>query len=154
MRLCPADLNTTNFMKGGGDKIVALDFESTCFLPPSFFAFVLDMGHTTLTQLVARKVKYPKSTEVDALMSASYALVPYGTNEIGERIFLLSFLFLASRPLTTRLTSTCIAQLFRASSSPGASKTAARKPFPVQHGRVLPSRHPTCAPLRLVDSPE
>ena len=85
-------------MKDGGDRIVALDFGVTCFLPPSFFAFVLHMGDTTLAQLVAKKVKYPESTEVDAMMTASFALVPFGTNEIGEQNSWFSSLLLASPP--------------------------------------------------------
>ncbi|TFK69304.1 hypothetical protein BDN72DRAFT_619183 [Pluteus cervinus] len=83
LRLCPADLNTANFMKDEGDRIVALDFGATCFLPPSFFALVLYNGDTNLTQLIAKKVKYPESTEVNAMLAASFALVPFGTNEIG-----------------------------------------------------------------------
>ena len=73
-------------MKDEGDRVIALDFGATCFLPPTFFAFVLQKGDTIPTQLIAKKVKYPESTEVDAMFTASFALVPFGTNKIGERI--------------------------------------------------------------------
>ncbi|KAF5368778.1 hypothetical protein D9615_010412 [Tricholomella constricta] len=83
LRLCPADIHMTNFIKDDEGRIVALDFGATCFLPPSFFAFVMYRRDTLLAQLIANKVKYPKSKDVDAMSMASYALVPYGTNEVG-----------------------------------------------------------------------
>ena len=97
-------MNRTNFIKDCWGRIVALDFGASCFLPPSFFHFALREGDN-FTLRIARLVEHPKSTQLNAMLTASYALVPYGTNEIGERISLFSFLFLASRSLARRLTS-------------------------------------------------
>lgn len=94
--LCPSDMNRTNFMKDQGGRIVALDFCVGCCLPPSFFAFALREGEN-FTQLIAKKVKHFASTRLNAMLTASYGLVPYGTNKIGEYITLRSFLYLAPR---------------------------------------------------------
>ncbi|KAF8903026.1 hypothetical protein CPB85DRAFT_1320523, partial [Mucidula mucida] len=83
LRLCPCDMNRANFIKVLNGKIVALDFEATCFLPPSFFAFALAAAHDNFTLQVARHVKYPASKNLNAMMKASYFLVPFGTNDIG-----------------------------------------------------------------------
>ncbi|KAH9174386.1 hypothetical protein EDB89DRAFT_568430 [Lactarius sanguifluus] len=82
--LCPSDLNRANFKKVEGNRIVALDFGGYSFLPPSF-AFVLDQGDLSgFTDRVARRVVYPPSTtEVAAMVSASCALVPRSSNDIG-----------------------------------------------------------------------
>jgi hypothetical protein len=104
LRLCPSDMNRNNFMKDGLGRIVALDFGDSCFLPLSFFAFALHEGDN-FTQLIARLVERPESTQLKAMLRASHGLVPYNTNNIGEHISLLSFLFLASRSLARRLTS-------------------------------------------------
>lgn len=97
-------MNHSNFMKDSGSRIVALDFGASCFLPLSFFAFALREGND-FTQLIARQLQYPKSTQLNALLTASYALVPYGTDKIGGYVSLLSFLFLAFRHLARRLAS-------------------------------------------------
>jgi hypothetical protein len=55
-----------------------------CFLPPSFFAFAMAAGKDNFTRLVARYVKYPASANLSAMLEASYYLVPFGTNNIGE----------------------------------------------------------------------
>lgn len=81
-----------NFIKDDDGRIVAIDFGVTCFLPPSFFAFVLHRRDRGFARLIAKKVKYPESTDVEVMSNPSYALVPYGTNEVGEQIFLLHFL--------------------------------------------------------------
>lgn len=109
LRLCLSDMNRNNFMKDRWGRIVALDFGDICFLPISFFNFALREGDD-FTQLIARKVKHPETTQLNAMLTASYSLVPYGRNDIGERISLLSFLFLASYSLARILTSIyCIA---------------------------------------------
>ncbi|KAH9160945.1 hypothetical protein EDB89DRAFT_818080 [Lactarius sanguifluus] len=83
--LCPSDLNCANFKKVEGNRIVALDFGGYSFLPPSFFAFVLYQGDpSNFTHRIARRVVYPPSkTEVAAMVSASCALVPRSSNDIG-----------------------------------------------------------------------
>ncbi|KAF8961430.1 hypothetical protein BDZ97DRAFT_1829241 [Flammula alnicola] len=81
--LCPCDINPGNFKKLSGDKVVALDFRASCFLPPSFFAVAMAKAEDDFTEKVARHAKYPKSDDVAAMKSASYSLVPYGRNDIG-----------------------------------------------------------------------
>ena len=84
LRLCPSDINRTNFKKGLQGEIVALDFGTTCFLPPSFFAFAMAEGEDSFTRLVARYVKYPASANLRATLDASYFLVPFDTNNVRE----------------------------------------------------------------------
>ena len=55
---------------------MALDFRCTCFLPPSFFAVAMAKAFDDFT--------YPKSDDVGATVSASYYLVPFGRNDIGQ----------------------------------------------------------------------
>src|SRR5258706_5703824 len=109
LRLCLCDMNRNNFMKDRWGRIVALDFGDSCLLPISFFNFALREGDE-FTQLIARLVKHTETTQLNAMLTASYSLVSYGRNDIGERIPLLSFLFLASYSLARILTSIhCIA---------------------------------------------
>lgn len=82
LRLCPCDMKRTNFMRDSWGRIVALDFGDSCFLPVSFFAFALREGDD-FTQRIARWFKLTESTQLDSILTASYALVPYGTNKIG-----------------------------------------------------------------------
>ncbi|KAK0216865.1 hypothetical protein IW262DRAFT_1276384 [Armillaria fumosa] len=98
LRLCASDMNRNNFMKDKEGRIVALNFGASCFLPPSFFVFALREGDD-FTQLIANMVDYPKSTQLGAMLTASRALVPYGSNKIGEHVSLLSLLFLPLVPL-------------------------------------------------------
>ncbi|KAG8964190.1 hypothetical protein FRC00_003536 [Tulasnella sp. 408] len=80
--LCPWDIHPGNFKKVG-DRIVALDFQGTCFLPPSFFAVAMELEDDAFIRRVARRVKYWKSDDVAAMVSAHYYLVPYQRNDIG-----------------------------------------------------------------------
>jgi hypothetical protein len=86
LRLCPCDINRTNFKKVPQGKVVALDFGATCFLPPSFFAFAMAAAEDRFTRLVAQYVEYPASANLNAMLSASYYLVPFGTNNVGEQL--------------------------------------------------------------------
>ncbi|KAG5653252.1 hypothetical protein H0H81_001509 [Sphagnurus paluster] len=81
LRLCPCDMNRGNFMKDRSGGIVAIDFGASCFLPTSFFDLALCMGDN-FTQLIARLVKPPETTQLNALLSAHYAQVPYMTDKI------------------------------------------------------------------------
>ena len=90
-------MNRNDFMKGGRGRIVAVDFGASCFLPPSFFAFPL-YHDDHFTQLIAQRMKHPKSAQLNALLRAFFALVPFNTNDIGEHISLLSFVFLPLVP--------------------------------------------------------
>ena len=94
-------------MKDRENKIVAVDFGGYSFLPPSFFAFALKHGgRSGFADRIATMLSYPASTQVGAMVSASYALVPYSSNAVGEQISLLSFLFLVSRHFTRTPNST------------------------------------------------
>lgn len=74
-------------MKDKENRIVALDFAGYNFLPPSFFAFALNRGdYSGFTHRIAHRVVYPRSTELEAMMHASFALVPFSSNNIGEQI--------------------------------------------------------------------
>ena len=108
-------------MKDQGNKIVAIDFAGYSFLPPSFFAFVLHQGdHSGFTQRIARKLDYSPSAEIVPMVNASCALVPFSSNNIGEQISLLFFLFQPPFPLREYRIQ-CAAQVFRRSSGPGFS---------------------------------
>ena len=72
-------------MKAEGNRIVALDFGSYSLLPPSFFTFVLDQGDPSgFAHRIARRVVYPSSTELEAMVSTACASVPFSSNDIGE----------------------------------------------------------------------
>lgn len=79
-------MNKGNFMKDRGGRIVVIDFGCTNFLPVSFFAFALREGDD-FTQRIAKFVRPPESArqQLNALLEASYALVPYDTNNIGKQ---------------------------------------------------------------------
>lgn len=70
------------------DKIVVLDFHSTCFLPESFIDYAMRWpGFTKFTEFarkVAKYVNYPQSSNFEAMVTASYYLVCYGRNDIGQ----------------------------------------------------------------------
>ncbi|KAK0496103.1 hypothetical protein EDD18DRAFT_1353724 [Armillaria luteobubalina] len=83
LRLCPCDITPANFKKCEDGTVVALDFRATCFLPPCFFAVAVRMLVDNFSRKVARRVSYPQSSDVDAILSASYFMVPFGNNNIG-----------------------------------------------------------------------
>src|SRR5258706_14777599 len=87
MRLCPSDMDKSNFLRDTDGNIVAIDFGATCFLPPSFFSFALQVGGS-YTQLLARVINYPRSAQLNGMLAAASVLAPYDTNDIGEQIFL------------------------------------------------------------------
>ncbi|KDQ11103.1 hypothetical protein BOTBODRAFT_114818 [Botryobasidium botryosum FD-172 SS1] len=82
--LCPCDIHPGNFKKLLDGTIVAIDFHMTCFLPPSFFAVAMRKEDDLFAQMVAKCVKYPRSSDVGAILSASYYLVSFQRNDIGE----------------------------------------------------------------------
>ena len=123
LRLCVSDLMLTNFMKDGAGGIVAVDFGGYSFLPDSFFIFELEDGcPSKLKHQLATVLKKPKSLTADVLVSASCALAPYSSNNVGEQISLLSFRFPASRTLTRILRS-------QGGSSPGLTRRTSRPSF-------------------------
>ncbi|CAA7264995.1 unnamed protein product [Cyclocybe aegerita] len=84
--LCVSDLKPVNFMKDRENRIVAVDFGGYSFLPPSFFAFALKHGGCSdFAHRIASMLEYPPSpsAHVAAMVSASCALAPYSSNDIG-----------------------------------------------------------------------
>jgi len=81
--LCPCDINPVNFKKLPDGKVVALNFVSRASCP-LLFAVAMAMALDDFTRKVARPSKYPISGDVEAMTSASYSLVPYGKNDIGQ----------------------------------------------------------------------
>ena len=92
LRLCVSDLKPVNFMKDKDGRIVAVDYGGYSFLPPSFFALAL--RHGAFAHELAAMLQYPPCKDnTKALVSASCALAPFSSNNIGEHIFSLSLLF-------------------------------------------------------------
>ncbi|PPQ89198.1 hypothetical protein CVT25_001267 [Psilocybe cyanescens] len=85
LRLCVSDLRRVNFMRDGENGIVAVDFGGYSFLPPSFFTFALLHGGSIFALRMAHMFECPPSPygHLDAMVGASFALVPYGTNDVG-----------------------------------------------------------------------
>jgi hypothetical protein len=77
LRLCPCDITPGNFKKHRDGTVVALDFHATCFLPPSFFAVAMGKAMGNFAWKVSKLVNYPKSSDVKAMVAASYFLVPF-----------------------------------------------------------------------------
>jgi hypothetical protein len=77
-----------------------VDFGGYCFLPNSF-AFALEYrGPSSLKRYIAGSIRYRRSSIVAAMVSASSAQAPFSSNDVGEQVSLLTFLFFASRPFT------------------------------------------------------
>lgn len=92
MTLCVSDLKFVNFIKDLNNKIVAVDFGGYSFLPPSFFDFVLRYGDpSSFAHRISGALQHPPSLQVPAMMSASFALAPFATNDVGEQVSLLLF---------------------------------------------------------------
>jgi hypothetical protein len=86
LHLCPVDIHPGNF-KILEDKIVALDFHATCFLPESFIAYAMRVPlhrQYNFTLNVAKNVDYPQSSNINAMVAASWYLVVHGGNKIGQ----------------------------------------------------------------------
>ncbi|KAF5313796.1 hypothetical protein D9619_013708 [Psilocybe cf. subviscida] len=86
LRLCPSDMDSPNFIRDMNGMIVAIDFGSSCFLPPSFFSHALHVATGSFPQLLAREIVttygYPRSAQLSNMLDAAYTLVPYGKNSI------------------------------------------------------------------------
>jgi hypothetical protein len=70
-------------MKFEDGSVVAIDFGATCFLPPVFFAVAVRKLEVNFSRRVAQRVHYPISSDVNAIVAASYFLVPFQSNKIG-----------------------------------------------------------------------
>ena len=82
--LCPSDLNASNFMIDNEEKLWAIDFGRTCFLPASFMSYSLASSSDVFMQSIARRINYPRSTNLRAMSAASGALVVFNDNAMGE----------------------------------------------------------------------
>lgn len=84
LRFCPSDLTAGNFMRAGEDneRIVVIDFETSCFLPISFFQMALNHPDS-FTRLIRDFVERPESTQTASIELASSLLVKYQSNVIG-----------------------------------------------------------------------
>ena len=99
-----------------------MDFGGYSFLPPSFFAFALKHGGcSNFAHQIASMLDYPPSIDVGAMISASCALAPYSSNDVGEQISLLPFISLPLAPLQEHRAH-CTAQAFRRDSCPGLNQ--------------------------------
>ena len=100
-----------------------MDYGGYSFLPPSFFGLALKYGD--FAHRIATVLQFPR-TNVAALMSASCALAPYSSNDIGEQISLPA-------PAREHQAYCATAQVFRKGSGPGVTRArylnAAHKPF-------------------------
>lgn len=68
---------------GDNDRIVAVDFEASSFLPMSFFPMALNHPDS-FTRLIRKFVERPESTQTASIELASSLLVKYQSNRIGE----------------------------------------------------------------------
>ncbi|KAI5992973.1 hypothetical protein EDD15DRAFT_2367773 [Pisolithus albus] len=83
--LCPSDLRPSNFIIDDEERVWAIDFDSTCFLPPSFMSFSLTKSPDVFTQCVARRLQYPLSANLVAMYAASGLMVVCGNNALGYK---------------------------------------------------------------------
>ncbi|KAF6757672.1 hypothetical protein DFP72DRAFT_1065464 [Ephemerocybe angulata] len=82
LSLCPSDMRRKNFLKDREGKIVAINFDCTCFLPISFFEVAL-YHHDDFTHLIRQRIVYPTSAQSDTLYKALKTLVQFGTDKLG-----------------------------------------------------------------------
>jgi len=80
--LCLSNPNDSNFMIDDKGQLWAIDFGRSCFLPPSFMSHSLTTSSDGFVQSVARRVKYPPSTNLLAMSVASGQLVIYNNNAL------------------------------------------------------------------------
>ena len=82
--LCPSDPNDSNFMIDSENKLWAIDFGRTCFLPSSFVSYSLTMSSDIFVQSVAHLLSYPQSANLVAMSVASGQLVVFNNNALGK----------------------------------------------------------------------
>ena len=82
--LCPSDPNDSNFMIDRENKLWAIDFGRTCFLPSSFVSYSLTMSLDIFVQSVAHFLSYPQSANLVAMSVASGQLVVFNNNALGK----------------------------------------------------------------------
>jgi hypothetical protein len=91
--LCLSDFNPGNFRKSttpdGESAVVAMDFRAVCFMPLPFIEVALKKDRDRFRRSLIEKleeINYPqgRSEDVQALLTASGKLVPYGTRPVGK----------------------------------------------------------------------
>lgn len=81
--LCPSDIDPSNFIIDTTGKVFAIDFGRTGYMPTSFVSYSLTESSKPFTRMVARLVKYPKSSNLHAMRVAAGLLVISGNNSLG-----------------------------------------------------------------------
>lgn len=81
--LCPSDIDPSNFIIDTTGKVFAIDFGRTGYMPTSFVSYSLTMSSKPFTRMVARLIKYPKSSNLRAMGVAAGLLVISGKNSLG-----------------------------------------------------------------------
>jgi hypothetical protein len=82
--LCPSDIDPSNFIIDTTGKVFAIDFGRTGYMPTSFVSYSLTMSSKPFTRMVARLIKYPKSSNLRAMGVAAGLLVISGKNSLGS----------------------------------------------------------------------
>lgn len=82
--LCLSDPNDSNFIMDRKNRLWAIDFGRTCFLPSSFVSYSLKMSSDVFVKSVARRLKHPPSANFRAMSAASGQLVVYNDNALGK----------------------------------------------------------------------
>ena len=80
--LCPSDIHPSNFIVVG-DKVFAIDFGRTGYMPPSYVSYSLAQPKP-FTKRVAHLIGYPKSANLLAMQVAAGVLVRSGNNSLGK----------------------------------------------------------------------
>lgn len=86
--LCPADIDPSNFLfpttptTTPSNKLVAIDFGHTGYMPPSYVAYSLTSAKP-FTRRIARLVQYPPSANFRAMEIAAGLCLIYGNNSLG-----------------------------------------------------------------------
>ncbi|KAJ8502874.1 hypothetical protein ONZ45_g11353 [Pleurotus djamor] len=76
--LCPCDVDPGNFRKRSSDgQMFALDFFSSCFLPPSFFALAMFLSPNRFSKEVAMKVTHPSPKYMLAMANAGLYCIQF-----------------------------------------------------------------------------
>jgi hypothetical protein len=81
--LCPSDIDPSNFIIDSEGTVFAIDFGRTGYMPPSFVAYSL-LSWKPFTQLVARKINYPKFVNLTGMQVAASLMVITGKNSLGK----------------------------------------------------------------------
>lgn len=82
--LCPSDMDASNFIIDSKGTVFAIDFGRTCYMPPSFVSYSLEVSWDPFTRLVAYLIQYPKSVNLETMLVVVGFLVISGNNSLGK----------------------------------------------------------------------